>query len=479
MKSVERIPVTLIRFAALAMGLSLLWTTALWSQTDAAPQSPVPPLAGADNSAAAAPQNSSDSGNDRMLVPPPVSGATYPMEPTAEARANYLRGAVTFTGAYTDNAVGAVQGHPISDVSYSVGPNLAIDESTPRLHWISTYAPGFTFYRRETNRNEADQNAGIQFEYRLSPHVTFSARDSFQKSSNVFNQPDLAASEAVSGNAQGANFALITPIADRLSNYGNVGLSYQFGRNGMIGGGGTFSNFHYPSPAQVPGLFDSESQGGFFFYSLRISKMHYLGASYQYQRLLSFPSEGTDETQTHGALLFYTVYVSQRFSISFFGGPQYSETVQPPLPPLQLQVPEARAWTPMAGASLGWQGRLNSLSISYSHSISGGGGLVGAFHMDSGSATVRQQITRSLGAALAGAYTQNNVIGSPALSTGSGHSVSGTASLQQSLGQQLNLQLGYSRVHQDYSQVAVIATTPDTNREFVALSYQFSRPLGR
>ena len=36
-----------------------------------------------------------------------------------------------------------------------------------------------------------DQNASINFQYRLSPHVTFSARDGFQKSSSVFNQPDL------------------------------------------------------------------------------------------------------------------------------------------------------------------------------------------------------------------------------------------------------------------------------------------------
>ena len=47
------------------------------------------------------------------------------------------------------------------------------------------------------------------------------------------------------------------------------------------------------------------------------------------------------------------------------------------------------------------------------------------------------------------------------------------------LRQHFNLQLGYTRLHQDYSTVAVLAATPDTNREFVSISYQFSRPLGR
>jgi hypothetical protein len=54
----------------------------------------------------------------------------------------------------------------------------------------------------------------------------------------------------------------------------------------------------------------------------------------------------------------------------------------------------------------------------------------------------------------------------------------GTAGLQQQFGQHLNLQLGYTRLHQDYASVAVLAT-PNTNREFVSISYQFAKALGR
>jgi hypothetical protein len=386
---------------------------------------------------------------------------------------------MAFTSAYTDNALGSVNGQPVSDVSYSVAPFIALDETTPRLHVVSTYAPGFTFYQRESSFNEADQNASINFQYRLSPHVTFSARDGFQKSSNVFNQPDLASAGAVSGGTQEANFSVIAPIADRLSNTGNVGITSQFAANGMVGASGTFTNLHYPDQAEVPGLYDSSSQAGSVFYSLRISKMHYIGVTYEYQRLLSYPTEGQNETQTHAILFFYTLYPTSRFSVSFFGGPQYSDTVQPPLPSLPVQVPAARAWTPAAGASLSWQARLTNIAVSYSHIISGGGGLIGAVHMDSASASVRQQMTRSLSGSLAGGYVQNDVLASVLAGNINGHTVSGTASLQQEFGQHINLQLGYTRLHQDYSSVAVLAATPNTNREFVSISYQFSRPLGR
>ena len=64
----------------------------------------------------------SDPGEDRMLTPPPVSGQAYPLSLASEERANYLRGGVTFTTAYSDNVLGATSLTPVSDVSYSVWP---------------------------------------------------------------------------------------------------------------------------------------------------------------------------------------------------------------------------------------------------------------------------------------------------------------------------------------------------------------------
>ena len=418
-----------------------------------------------------------DTRDDRMLAPPPVSGANYPVSFTSEERSNYLRGGVTFNTAYSDNVLGATNSTPVSDVSYSVWPTVALDATTPRLHTVLTYAPGFTFYRRNSERNEADQNAAIDFAYRLSPHVTFSAHDNFQKSSNVFNQPDLG-SGVVSGGAQEPNLSVIAPLADRLSNNGNVGIAYQFAANQMMGASGTFTNLHYPDEAQVPGLFDSSTQGGAAFYSLRLAKKHYVGVSYQYQRLVTYLTGSENETQTHAALFFYTVNPSSRSSISLFGGPQYSDTVQPP-PPSLSTLPPLQKWTPVAGASLNWQSRLTSFAVSYAHTIAGGGGLVGAVQSDSATASLRQQITKTLAGSVVGFYAQNDILGGPVLGASNGHSVAGTASLQQQFGQHLSLQLGYTRLHQDYSTVAALAANPDTNREFVSITYQFARPLGR
>ena len=129
---------------------------------------------------------------------------------------------------------------------------------------------------------------------------------------------------------------------------------------------------------------------------------------------------------------------------------------------------------------MGWQGRLSSLAISYAHLISNGGGLIGAVKTDNVSASIRQQLRRTLSATAAGGYAENDLLAAaPAVINGNGHTVSGTASLQQLFGPAPQCATGIHATSPGLQPVAVLATTPDTNREFVSISYQFSRPLGR
>lgn len=473
-----------MRSSWIIIGLTLISGMA-WAQvqTENPPaQSPVPAMVGVDNSSAPAEQQpySPETSGDLMATPPPVSGQTYPMALGSEERSNYLRAGFSFTTAYTDNALAGLASHPISDISYSISPMIALDESTSRLHAVLSYAPGYTFYQKTSELNAQDQNASIQFQYRLSPHVTFSAMDGFHKTSNILNQVPDQSSGIVSGGVQQPNFSVFSPIANQLNNSGNVGLSWQYSLNDMIGGNGTFSNLHYLDQAQVPGLFDSSTQGGEVFYSHRVANGQYIGATYSYQRLLAYPTEGLSETQTHAAMFFYTFAPpTSRFSISLFGGPQHADTVQPADPALGLPASEFKSWVAAAGGSLGWQKPLTALALSYSHMISSGSGLIGAVKLDAATFSVRQQLTKTLNGSVAGSYTQNNVIGNPLSGAYNGHTVLGTVSLQQMIGQHLSAQLGYTRMHQNYSNIPVLSANPDTNREFITISYQFSRPLGR
>jgi hypothetical protein len=455
-------------------GIVLAAGVPLWAQGNPAPDTTAVPAATGTPVAPATDTTPAPAmADDRMETPPTVSGAAYPTTYAAEERSNYLRGGLTFNTAYSDNVLVSASGSPLSDVSYSISPTIALDQTTPRLHWVLSYAPGFTFYQRDSSGNQANQNLFINFQYRLSPHVTLSLGDSFQKSSSVLDQPGLPLAGAVTGSAQGVGITVIAPLADQLTNRGNVEISYQFSANDMIGASGTFTNLHYSDSAQVPGLSDSSSQGASGFFNHRFSKRHYLGVTYQYQRIMASPIGAQSETQTQAVMAFYTVYLQPKLSLSVSGGPQHADVNQFPLP-------SARSWSPAVSASMGWQARHTNLAASYSRIISGGGGLVGAFHSNTATLSLRQQLSRNWNGQVAGAYSINkNVSPFSDLFSPGGHAISGSASIQRQLGQHLNVQAGYTRLHQSYSGIAAISTAPDTNREYLSISYQFARPLGR
>jgi hypothetical protein len=440
---------------------------------------PAPPAPAVSSPAITAPADTSNDVNtanntgDRMLTPPPVSGQSYPLATVSEERSNYLLGGITFNAAYSDNVLGSTTAAPVSDVSYSVWPTIALDQTTTRLHTTLTYAPGFTFYQRTSAYNQADQNLSANVRYRLSPHVTAWLQDSFQKTSNVFNSPEQGLDISVSGSPQVLSNTIIAPLADQLNNTGSVGMTYQFSADGMVGANGTFSNLHFTNPTQAPGLYDYATRGGTAFYAFRITPQHYIGVTYQYQDLVAYPAHVTNETQTHAALFFYTFYPTTRFSFSLFGGPQYYSASAQFSPTGTLIAAPSQEWTPSAGASLNWQLQRTSVALSYFHTVSGGSGLVGAVELDSGTASLRQQLTRNLSGTVTGAYANNGIL--TANSSG-GHTIIASAALQRQVGAHINMQAGYTRLHQDYQ---FFSANPDTNREWVSVSYQFARPLGR
>jgi hypothetical protein len=405
---------------------------------------------------------------DPMATPSPVNVEGPSLAFVAEEeRTNYVRGGVSFSPAYDDGLAGAT----VSDVSYSVRPWVEIDESKARLHWSLSYSPGFTFYQRNTSLNQSDHDLAADFRYRLSPHITLTFRNDLTKSSiSSFRfDPNQIGSET--GIPQGPNQSVISPNADVISNIVVGQITYQFSENGLVGASGLETVQHYLHPSQVPGFFDWSTRGGTGFYTYRLSRKHYLGATYQFEQLLSdVPPKGA-ETQTHSVFLFYTLYPGPGFSVSFFGGSQHFEVAG-------LGIPNTLGWSPAGGAVLGWQGHYTSANLRFDHRVTDGSGLQSSALSDSASLSVRHQLNKTLTVALGGGYANNRLV-DPLLPGSAGHTVTGSLSLQRTFGEHFSAELGYARAHQSYPEIPSISNNPDRNRGWVAFSYNFQRPLGR
>jgi hypothetical protein len=420
----------------------------------------------------------SDVGDESpMRTPPPISSQAYPVVVGSEARSNYLRGGLVFSTAYNDNLIEGSSTSPVSDVSYSIWPTIAVDQTTPRLHETFTYSPGVTLYQKTSARNEQDQNFTVNTDYRVSPHMTASVQDHFRKSTNVLNQSDPLSNVVVSGSVQSPIVAAVAPFANQLNNTAAAEYTYQYSRNDMIGGSGLFANLHYSDPSQVPGLYDSESRGGSVFYNHRLSQEQYGGAIYQYAEGISTPlteqEEAQSEAKTNSVLLFYTIYLKSNLSLSVLAGPQHYEVSQ------SLQ-PITHSWAPAVMASIGWHVSHASFATNYSHIVAGAAGLLGAYRSNNANLSAQWQASRAWSAGVVGSYTDTkNVSSSLSLLNPGGEMISGGIVMHHQITERLNLDCGYSRLHQNYSSIAILANTPNADREYISVSYQFIRSLGR
>ncbi|WP_158748488.1 hypothetical protein [Acidobacterium sp. S8] len=418
-------------------------------------------------------------GDASMQTPPPVSDDSYPTEVGAETRSNYLNAGLTVTSGYVSNvAVGASE-KPVGDMASSIRPTISLDQTTSRLHQAFTYSPGFTFYNKTSELNQADQDLAANMQYRFSPHITGSVHEEFRKSSNAFSYG--IDPSGVSGSAQTPQSAIVAPVGDQLTNVTSAQLTYQYSRNEMLGGSGIFSILRYGDSSQLPGFSDSDWKSGSAFYSRRLSTGQYLGATYQYSNIVASSPvslngvnttvEGT--TQTQSMLFFFTTYFNRSVSLSVSGGPQHSDITQAPLP-------DEKSWSPAVLTSLGWQTRHTSLAAGYTHVTTAGGGLMGAYHADSANLAARWQLSRTWTFAASGSYMNtSNISKAVESSNPSGHTLTGTISAQHPLGEKFRMELGYTRLHQSYDSIAYIANTPDVSHVYFSLSYQFTKPLGR
>lgn len=409
-----------------------------------------------------------------MMTPPPASGANYPTAVGAEERSNYLRAGLTFDTAYIDNLYAGSNGTSLSETTFSVFPTIEFDSSTGRQHRAVTYSPGFTFYRPSSELNEVDNTASVVYAFRPTPHTTVSASDHFQDSSTgSFGPADTGSGGVVSGSPEPATPGVTPPFAKRLTNSAHAEFSIQTGANVMIGASGLSTTLHFPNQAEATGLYDSRSSGGTAFYNHRLSMRRYFGATYQYLDMQTFPLNAVSSTQTHTIMAFYTFYVGPKLSLSVSGGPQRYSINQTPLP-------ASSAWGPSVSTSMGWQGRHASLAANYMQSVTGGGGLFGAYHNKATSVSARWQMSRTWTTGISASYFVNNaVVALPGAGSQNGQTISGAASLDRSLGEQFHVRMSYDHTHENYSDIPAISSNPDNNSETVSITWQLARPLGR
>lgn len=407
-------------------------------------------------------------GDSRMMTPAPVGGNAYPSGVGSQERSNYIAGGVVFTGAYVDNLVGSTGTSTTSDETYAFLPTISYDRKTPRQGESLSYSAGFTIYQHGTEPNSVAQSASGSYQFRITKYAVLVLGDSFQQNNNVYNQGNPFTGGATPGSPGQPN--LISPFQNQLSNTSSGGIHYQYARNAMIGGSGSYSLQQFSESAS--GLNNEGTAGASGFFSRRIAGSHYVGVRYQFSKFVTHPID--TYTLTHILFGFYTHYFTPSFSFSVLGGPEHYIT-------WGSGAPSQSAWTPAVQGSFGWQTPLTNVTASYSHIVSGAGGLIGTYRSDLIGLSGRRALSRTwdIGANVNySLYDNVNTSAATVYGTG-GNGIFGGVYVDHRFTERFNGQFGYSHFHQDYADIPSASNSPDSNRVYVSIMYGFNRPLGR
>ena len=383
-------------------------------------------------------------------LPNAVNGETGSLDFLSSGeRSNWVSAGISMMSTYDDNALSS-SSQKVGNFGYMISPDISLQENRTRTALSFAYSPGFTMNQRLSPRYNAAHNLNLNFQYRLTEHLTARLHDGLLYGTTSFDRASGPDSLVGNNVLHQPNQAIVTPLTNQLTNYTGLDLIDQVGESTMVGASGTFSTLHFLGSPSTPDVTLANSQGwsGDVFYSTRIFARHSIGFTFSHQNLATYGDIG-ERADSNSLLLFYTFYVKPRLSISFFGGPNHSVN--------RMSDGKQSQWLLDAGATVGWQGLRTSLQLGAIHHVSDGGGLTGANRTYSVTFGVQRQVTRNLSTNFDLSYSHNSPLGQ--LGGNSFYAVNGTAGIERTIAQKVSVALMYGRNQQNFNSPVFASNT--------------------
>jgi hypothetical protein len=419
---------------------------------------------------AQAPEPEATPDESKVSAPSTMAGTadTLRRAPSSQ-NTNILGGELSFTTLYTDNAeLTATQ--RISDVTYRFEPSLNFQQIRSRTTVAATGSLGVIANQHLQERNEFTTNLSGDLGYRLTEYTNIRFSDTF------LNTTGLVAD----ANRQGTGIGLLQRPNTSSFNYAHVRsnsvlaeLSHQAGPNTTFGFRGSQSSSWYPNTPSDPGfapLYGTRSATAEGFLNHRISLRHWTGVSLRARRFTIGGDLG--ETNAASALFFYSFVPTPNTTLSFFGGPEFSNTFIPERLRDVTRPFDRRVWGPAAGATFTWLAGRTSTTASFVRQVSDGGGLSSAVTLYSAEAGVRRQIARRNEVEFDFGFSQNT----PLVPGDSTQVYSGRVRWFRQINNSWTAQLVYGR---DQHGAAVGQPLARANQVFLTIAYHFTRGVGR
>ncbi len=392
---------------------------------------------------------------------------------------DYILGSLRLSTSFTDNVL-ASDVHPVSDVDYAVQPGFSFAKTLGWLHTDWDFSPGLVKYQRISQRDRWTGAVVTNFDARPWEHWLIRVRNNYRVRTNppfdTFNTKGPV--DFFTGEGGG----LILPLAEQISDEGNVDISYQPTETTTLQLSGFFRDYIYHPIHGTnisAGLVNSTAQAGRGQIYRRVSERAYLGAAYSLQDINFAFSNHTAGVLTQSVVGVGTFDITPAMELQIFAGPEYSKVRNQLLVNLGL----VSVFIPVTEKVVSGTGGIiytlhkdrTSLQLAGIRQVSGGPGLTAGAHSTKADFTVRRELGSHWYAELSAEYGIFTPIG---LSTTSFdiHAVSGRAALEHRLSEHLSFELDFSHGHQQEVAEAHRRRV-DVNFAMISLKYQIKRPL--
>lgn len=409
---------------------------------------------------------------DAEKTRPDYAGTSYPR--------NIFLLAFSGGSSYDDNIFGNNK-QRISDVDFLFGPSLSLRREGKSLSLALSYQPHFRIYQKTSEQNSLDQSLALDTTYRVSSRLAFRGRTSalyttgiFQSSGNEEFLPGL-------GSPSGLNETLFTPTVRQLTLNSRIDATYQATAHDTLDLFVGQSTLDFKQQISSAGnLQNTKDRETGLVFTHRLSPHITLGANYMLEDLRF----GLDSrTLVHSAFFSYAEQLSPSWSLSLFGGPQYShlhDLVLLPLGPFTFQIPVFQAsWNWAVGGTLTKQLEKSVFQFSAGHQVSNGGGLLGAVVSSSAATSVRRRLPGRWDATLSAGYANNSNLES-ASARGAYQSLTAAGGLEHALTERLSFRMRYEFLRQRGTGQSPLFGRFDRNLWSLELYYRFDQfVLGR
>lgn len=403
-------------------------------------------------------------------LPDPLAGTAAQATFGGEAKAtNTLNTTLRVSSEVYDNALNSST-DSVTDTITRFDPTFDWQMGRKRWTMSTTYTPGISYSLELPQFRTFSHSLTNSVNLLLARHWNLRVRNAFQRSSDPFDAFNGPQTISGFGVLDGTNPSYLGMPTLLTSNQSGLDLTYQPAAHTTVGVSGSYANTTYDDLIATGPNRDTHMVNGRAFVDQKLSARQSVSVAYDYSLITA---QAYGRTVAHSILLFDNWQLNPKFSISVFGGPEYTDVAYGSI---ESVVPLQSGWSWSAGGTLNWHGERTGLSANAVRRVSDGGGLGGAVEMTSFSAGLTRKIGRSWNADVNATYVLNGSNGAVG-TDGNVNFLTAGGGFSRQIGRAFSVDLHYTYLHENRSLVP-LNYFGNHNRLTVGFSYTFSNRLG-